>query len=296
VSLRGDILGPLAASDLGLGRRVLAERLEESGYLYLPGALDAGEVMEAREAIFSELSDVDEIELPPEEGIVTGRSRRDELHRDRGAFWKDVVDRPELRRVTNGPRLAEVMERVYGEPALAHDFLFLRAGPPGRETGLHYDWPFFARTSQRTLTCWIPLGPVPISDGPLVIVEGSNRFEDLVGPLKSFDIEEERRRGGDRQAEVSFDLEGFARSRKTRLLTTDFAAGDLLIFGMMTMHGALANRSSIGRARLSCDVRYQPASDPPDPRYQGADPRGTFGGGYAEVNGAKPLTEDWHHR
>ena len=65
---------------------------------------------------------------------------------------------------------------------------------------------------------------------------------------------------------------------------------------MFTMHGSLENHSPRGRVRLSCDVRYQPAADPIDPRYFGPDPGGTFGGGYGELNGAKPLDEPWHRR
>jgi len=43
-------------------------------------------------------------------------------------------------------------------------------------------------------------------------------------------------------------------------------------------------------------VRWQPAADPIDERYFGPRPAGTTGAGYGELNGAKPLTEDWHTR
>ena len=56
------------------------------------------------------------------------------------------------------------------------------------------------------------------------------------------------------------------------------------------------NNSTVGQVRLSCDVRFQPASDPLDERYFGSDPKGTTGIGYAELNGAKPLTSSWHQR
>ena len=51
-------------------------------------------------------------------------------------------------------------------------------------------------------------------------------------------------------------------------------------------YGALDNRSPVGRVRVSCDVRYQRASDPIDERYVGPNPRGTTGVGYGELNGA----------
>ena len=86
----------------------------------------------------------------------------------------------------------------------------------------------------------------------------------------------------------------FVRQRGARLISTDFRAGDLLVFGMFTLHGSLDNHSPIGRVRLSCDVRYQPAADPnDDARYFGPDPNGSQGGGYGDMKGAKPLTEPW---
>ena len=51
-----------------------------------------------------------------------------------------------------------------------------------------------------------------------------------------------------------------------------------------------------GRVRVSCDVRWQSAAMPLDLRYFGANPGGTTGAGYAELNGAKPLDQPWHVR
>ena len=65
---------------------------------------------------------------------------------------------------------------------------------------------------------------------------------------------------------------------------------------MTMLHGTLDNHNPRQRARLSSDVRWQPAGDPIDERYFGPNPAGTTGIGYAELNGAKPLTQDWHTR
>jgi hypothetical protein len=54
-----------------------------------------------------------------------------------------------------------------------------------------------------------------------------------------------------------------------RWLTTEFQAGDLLIFTMFTLHCSLDNTSP--RIRLSTDSRYQPAADPVDERWVEAD-------------------------
>lgn len=287
------MIGELAdASALLAAPERLRRRLAAEGHALLRGVLDEGEVMAARRAVFERLHEVGEIGEPARDGIATGASRRRAVAGDLGRFWKSVVDLPALRQVTNGPRLGQVMEAAWGEPARGMDYLFLRAGAPGSATGLHYDFPFFTRATRRMYTVWIPIGPVPVTEGPLVVVEGSRRFDDVLERLRGFDIALD----DTRKAEVSHDPAAFADERGCRLLTADFEAGDVLVFDMFTMHGSLDNHSPAGRVRLSCDVRYQPAADPLDPRYFGPDPGGTFGGGYGELNGAKPLDEPWHRR
>jgi len=49
--------------------------------------------------------------------------------------------------------------------------------------------------------------------------------------------------------------------------TADFGPGDLVIFGMRTLHMSTANQTD--RVRLSCDVRWQPAAHAVDERYVG---------------------------
>jgi hypothetical protein len=271
---------------------VLARRLADDGYVFLRGALDAGDVRAARTEVFERLVQVGEIRPPAAEGIATGESRRAETVSDLGAFWKSVSEGSALRRVTHGTRLNALLARIAGVPVRAHDYLFLRAAPVGRMTGLHFDYPFFTRATERVFTAWVPLGDVPVTDGPLVIVEGSHRFTDLHEGVRGFDVVYDT----SRKAQLASDFAEFAASRDCRLLTADFRAGDVCIFGMFTLHGSLDNHSAVGRVRLSCDVRYQPAAEPIDPRYFGPNPVGTTGAGYGELNGAKPLTQAWHVR
>ena len=47
-------------------------------------------------------------------------------------------------------------------------------------------------------------------------------------------------------------------------LVTDFRAGDALFFTMHTMHMSTTNVT--GLARISCDTRWQLATEPADPR------------------------------
>jgi hypothetical protein len=270
----------------------LAERMREDGYVYLRGVLDTLLVDEARHEVFARLASVGELLEPAELGIFSGRSRRDELVSSRGAFWQSVSEGPALRRLTHGQAMRAVMRQVIGQEARPHDYMFLRAGVRGRATGLHYDYPFFTRAHDQVCTAWMPIGDVPVEQGPVFIVEGSQHFQDLIGPMIGYDVA----RDTSRKATLAQDALSFAVERGCRLLTADFQRGDLVVFGMYTLHGALENHCDRQRVRLSCDVRWQAQALPVDERYVGANPGGTTGAGYGELAGAKPLTEAWHVR
>jgi ectoine hydroxylase-related dioxygenase (phytanoyl-CoA dioxygenase family) len=270
----------------------LRERLATDGFIYLKGVLDTSLVAQARAEVFERLIEVGEILPPAAAGIASGSSRRDAVVADRGAFWKSVSEGPHLRALSHGSAMRQLMSMVIGAPARPQDYIFLRSGARGRATGLHFDYPFFTRAHDQVFTVWLPIGDVPVSDGPLVVVEGSNRYRDLIEPMIGFDVA----RDTSRKATLAQDAVTLARERGARLLTANFAAGDIAVFGMYTLHGSLENHSPINRVRLSCDVRWQPASLPIDERYFGANPAGTTGASYGELVGAKPLTLEWHVR
>lgn len=272
--------------------KALRARLAEDGYLFLKGVVDREAVMAARQEVFQRLVHVGEIREPAIDGIATGDSKRTELEPDLGAFWRSVSEGKNLRAASNGRDMQRIMSLIFGEPARNQDYIFLRAGAQGRATGLHFDYPFFTRAHDKVCTVWLPLGDVPVEDGPIVMVEGSNKYRDLIDPMIGFDISKD----SSRKADFGADAISFAKARGTRLLTRNFQAGDIALFGMYIAHGSLDNHSPINRVRLSCDLRWQPASLPLDERYFGNPPAGTTGIGYGELNGAKPLTQDWHVR
>jgi ectoine hydroxylase-related dioxygenase (phytanoyl-CoA dioxygenase family) len=294
-----ELLGPLAeATELISDPAALRTSFGEHGYIFLRDALPPDDVLVARIQIFALLSAVGEIAQPLDQGIASGTSRRKEMAGDLGKFWKTVSEHPALRNVTHGEPLREIAGLVFDQPALAHNYLFLRPAPAGNATNLHYDYPFFAGGANSIITAWVPLGEIPISDGPLVVVEHSNRFDDLIEPMRAAAL------AGDAQGFAAAqdyayqpamaDTVEFVRSRKSRLLTAHFQPGDVILFGGFTMHGSLDNRSEINRVRLSVDVRYQPASEPAtDPRFFGPNPIGSKGGGYGEQKAAQPLGTPW---
>ena len=294
-----EFLAPLVDATIHLSDpETLRQAFCDEGYLLLRDVLDRTNVLAARREVFTRLAEVDEIQSPPEAGIATGSSRRRELAGDLGAFWKSVSEGPALRRVTHGSRLRELAALLFDAPARPHDYLFLRPAPVGNATNLHYDYPFFAGGASRIATCWIPLGEIPVGDGPLIVVEHSHRFADLIEPIRAACLGSDARsfaaaQDAAYQASATDTLE-FVRSRKTRLLTAHFQPGDLIIFSGFTMHGSFDNHSSLNRVRLSVDVRYQPAAEPAtDTRFFGPHPTGAKGGSFGEQKAAQPLGTPW---
>lgn len=292
-------LGPLADATVHRGdARRLRDHFAEHGYLYLRNVLPQGDALAARREVFGRLAEMDEIASPIEAGIATGRSQRRERASDLGSFWKSVSETPALRRLTHGSALCGWVERLFDVPARPHDYLFLRPAPVGAATNLHYDYPFFAGGASQIVTCWVPLGEITLEDGPLAVVEGSNQYEDLIGPLRAARLSADPQSFAAAQdaayQSAAVETLPFVEARNTRLLAAHFQPGDLVIFGGFTMHGSLDNNSPIQKVRLSVDVRYQPAADPAtDPRYFGPHPIGSKGGSYGEQKAAQPLGTPW---
>ena len=98
----------------------------------------------------------------------------------------------------------------------------------GKATDLHYDRPFFCRGSQRVHTVWIALGEIALDQGPLMVLENSHTFEDLIAPIREIDYDS---KAAPRVA-AQDDGVKLARERGTRLLTARFHPGDAVIFAV----------------------------------------------------------------
>ena len=272
----------------------LQTQFSRDGYLLLRKAIDCDPVLDARREVFERLFSVGELKSPILDGQLTGSSDRPDPAVDRGKFWRSVNEGHALRNVTHGSATQEIVARVLGSSARGHDLMYLRPMAPGHGTRLHYDYPFFAKDATKIYTVWIPLGDVPLQHGPLAVIENSFEFDDLLAPIRAARFD--RDHSNDAVQSAAYESANqqhpvdLATQRKVRILSAEFQAGDMVIFSGFLMHGSLDNRSTTSRVRLSCDVRYQPHADPfDDNRYFGEDPRGSKGGGYADMRGAQPL-------
>ena len=189
--------------------------LEDDGYLLLRDVLPVDEVLAARKAIFEKLIGVGEINEPALEGMPTGTSQREAMHKDLGAFWQDVCETESLRSLSHGTTMHALMEKVLGAPVRPFDFLWLRTMLPGKASAFHYDHVYMNRGSEDLLTCWTPLGEAPMVDGPMLLVEGSHKFSDLIEEYKGFDVDKDQSRPG----HVTMNPVALAEERDCRLLS-----------------------------------------------------------------------------
>ncbi len=286
-----DLMGTLRSQDLPYADgETLRAALAADGYLLLRGALPRTDVLAARAEVFGRLAEVGEIEEPAADGISTGNSDRAARYPNLAAYWQSVSEGAALRQVTHGAAMADIMAGLLDAPPVAFDFVWLRPIPPGRASPFHFDHVYMNRGSAQVQTCWIPLGDVTAAEGPITVVEGSHRFDDLIAGMRGHDVDRDPSRSGT-VTETPLEL---ARARGKRLLSAEFAAGDVLIFGMFLLHGSADNIDTGGRTRLSCDVRYQPRADARDDRWFGQPPAGHGGRGYGGVSASQPLLRHRH--
>ena len=268
-----DCLGALRDSgDVAGDTDALRERMASDGYLYLPGALDRDQVLKARRAITDALA-------------AKGVTNPDYLSEDAVARTAQPVgmmadyasECAPLQQVLYAGQMMQFWERFLGGPVRHFDYTWLRAVAPGISSAPHCDIVFMGRGTSHLFTAWTPLGDISLEMGGLMILENSHLNASVKASYGRKDVDvycanrpavETQRFGG----AISTNARALRDEMGGRWLTANFRAGDLLAFGMYTIHTGLDNRSD--RIRISCDSRYQLASEPADERWIGANPIG----------------------
>lgn len=263
LELGGKYLGWLRESnDLLKDPAALHARMEEDGYLLIRGAQEVERVQAARRVVLENLDANEQLDRasPLMEGVAKEGAR--------GQFLggrKEITRKPDFLALVESPQIMGFFEHFLGGLVLTYDYKWLRAIGPGSNSGAHYDIVYMGRGTQNVYTTWTPLGDVPLDMGPLVLLVGSHRFERVRETYGRMDVDRDHVTGSFSNDPVEvMDRHG------GQWQTSTFKAGDVLIFGMFTMHGSVNNVSN--RFRLSTDTRYQLASEPVDERWMGEDP------------------------
>jgi hypothetical protein len=242
----------------------LRTAMSDRGHLFFRELLEPELVLAARHEVLQKYAILGEIDdrCPVDDAIagdgagVLGANLR--------AFSESVRTGTSYLAVTDAPELLAVHRALLGGDVRSFDMRWPRFVRPGEGCGFHCDGPYMNRGTDRVFSSWIPLGRIDRHEGALILLENSHRSERLrCGYLQS---------DADRDGLTWLDDDPVEvqRTYGERWLTTDFAPGDVLCFGMHTLHGAIDNASPTGRCRLSSDTRYQRTDEPADPRWNGS--------------------------
>lgn len=266
-----DLLGDVAG---------LHARMNEDGYLLLRGLIDRQKVLQARQTVLTYMEEQNALtpNTPVLEGVMPKGGRSVPMMGRKGiAFHPDVLA------VLESDELFGFFNHYFGEPSLTFNYKWLRAVGNEQYTGAHYDFVYMGQGSPNLHTTWVPFGDIPLEQGVLAMCAGSHSlssFEKLRRTYGRMDVDLDGVEGWFTKDPMEI-VEKFG----GRWLTDEFYAGDVIIFGMHTMHASTTNLTN--RFRLSCDVRFQPASEPADKRWVGDGPGHTVHG----VRAIRPIEE-----
>ena len=242
----------------------LRERLNRDGYLYIPGFFPREDVQAARTEILRRLNAYGGLDpaRPIEDAVPSGR-----LSVPRGGL---LTQNDALLNVIFSDRLMQFYARLLGGECRHYDHIWTRVIPPGHGTSPHCDLVYMGRGTHQVMTAWIPYADVSLELGGLMMLEKSHRQEKRLRRYLESDVDAYCSNRGPykfKGGQLSTNPVTLRKKLGGRWLTTSYRMGDLLTFGMKTVHASLDNTAT--SYRLSTDTRYQLASEPTDPRWVG---------------------------
>src|SRR5919199_1350558 len=220
-----------------------AEFYRENGYLHAHGVFSAAEVDEMRAAIDAIL-------------VRVAGTEHDENH-----VWKAVAQQAVLKgfhnvqyhdaaftRMVAHPRLVEVLTQLIGPNVqLHHTKMLVKPPEQGAPFPMHQDYPYFPHERHTVLAASVHLDDTDEENGCLHLIPGSHKL----GPLAAL---------GESHT-VDYPLESGT--------PLSAAAGDVLFFNYLTIHGSGVNRSD--RVRRNVLFQYRDPADAPLLRDGGED-------------------------
>lgn len=245
----------------------LRARMDEDGYIFLRGFHDPDRVAAARQRV---------LEAAAADGIVEGGDHLTQgrlLDAHKGIFWGkrfDLTHSQEVLDVVESDRIMRFFEAYFQTEPTTYNFKWLRLTGKEQYTPPHYDIVYMGRGSKNLVTTWSALGTLPVEMGPIAVLAGSHRFDRIKETYGKVDVDVRHVTGyfPANPREISETFGG-------QWVTAPMEPGDVVMFGMYTMHASLMNTSDY--ARVTMDTRYQPASEPLDDRWVGKAPKGHYG-------------------
>ncbi len=195
--------GQLRSSGDALGDFVeLRRRIDEDGYVLLPGLLDLDEVMAARREVLGRISALGmlDTDLPLMDGVV--RNDADFTFDNEQDFHQLSANNPPLDKLLYSGAIMDFFARFLGGPVRHFDRTWMRvkgnhAGTSGclllrrmlSTSFPHCDIVYMGRGTQRVFTSWTPLGDTPLEMGGLMIAERSHQLEEVKSTYGKLDVD-----------------------------------------------------------------------------------------------------------
>lgn len=246
-----EMLGEFVASnDVLNDPPKLRERMERDGYVFVRGLAPKERILELRRVMLDFCREAGWLDPKADlmEGKWGGAGPFGEGDKEYMAIYKKIVNHPLFNELPADPFYLELMSKIVDGPVMMHRMHIGRISFPSnttQTTPAHQDWQYI-RGAATTYTIWTPIGDAPMEVGGLKVLRGSHRG----GYVEHEVMPEHKYAGwglfGDRLKQAGGD----------EWLTTNYQAGDCVVFHSHTVHAALPNLTP-DRLRLSMDNRYQ---------------------------------------
>jgi hypothetical protein len=230
----------------------LQRRIADEGYLFFKRLQNPDKMRELRSVMMAKIQDVGWLlpDTDPVDGIadISQQCTEGDLKYTDG--YSQVYKLEAFHRAAHWPEVTEMIERIMGRPIMPHPHQIARIWFPKyteHTTPTHQDFVHFQGNFE-TLTNWAPIGDCPIELGGLAVLPGSHKVERVLDHHFSLGA------GG---LAVDVDEE---EEIEPIWYSTDYEAGDTLIFPALMIHRALPNYTE-DRLRLSLDNRYLAVGD-----------------------------------
>ncbi|MEM7331691.1 MAG: phytanoyl-CoA dioxygenase family protein [Chloroflexota bacterium] len=262
----------------------LHERMQEDGYLLLRGLIAREKVLKARQTVLEHMEAKNALvpDTPVLQGVMPNGGKSVPMMGRKG-----IAQHPDVLNVLESEELTDFYDRYFNEPSTTYNYKWLRGVGNEEYTGAHFDFVYMGRGSKNLHTTWVPFGDVPVNQGTLAMCVGSNHLESFApirGTYGRMDVDRDLIEGWFTKDPMEI-VEKFG----GQWVTSEFYAGDVILFGMHTMHASTTNLTD--RFRLSCDVRFQPLSDDMDDRWK---PKGEgHTAAFKEVKSMESARKEW---
>ena len=233
---------------------LLRDRMQTDGYLFFKHLVDAERALTVKQDIMSLLREHDIIEDDgAPDPMWSGGPQPTEA--EYMAVYDRIVRLESYQQLARSPEIITILEALCEGPVQVWEQQLIRLVYPdpeaaGPQIGAHQDGdPNLGYKAGRFYTGWISLMEIDATIGGLAVAPKSH----TLGLLQSEGSVASTVKGGRQASQYGLDTGAL------EWTTAEYGPGSAVIFINLMAHRGLPNRSD--RIRMSCDFRYQPASE-----------------------------------